>query len=184
LPTHKTWIKLTGAQHKARLARRRGTITATSNSDPYAENRQDAASASTLYAAPITSANKQVARIDEDPQEGDATISWWDNPQGLGKDGWFKSKISNIFSSISSNVTDAAEAKAHVRKMVAANKKKNPSDDTIIQMNEIYLSLSRKGQGKMTTERYEESLRLLMQNTSNSRHMAWAINELADLLEQ
>ena len=68
--------------------------------------------------------------------------------------------------------------------MVAANKKKNPSDDTIIQMNEIYLSLSRKGQGKMTTERYEESVRLLMQNTSNSRHMAWAINELADLLEQ
>jgi len=184
LPTHKTWIKLTGAQHKARLARRRGNITPTSNSDPYAENRQDAASASTLYAAPITSANKQLAQIDEDPQEGDATISWWDNPQGLGKDGWFKSKISNIFSSISSNVTDAAEAKAHVRKMVAANKKKNPSDDTIIQMNEIYFSLSRKGQGKMTTERYEESLRLLMQNTSNSRHMAWAINELADLLEQ
>ena len=185
LPTHKTWIKLTGAQHKARLARRRGTIAVTSNpGDPYAENRQDAASTSTLYEAPITADNRQVAQINEAPQEGDATISWFDNPQGLGKDGWFKSKISNIFSSISSSVTDAAEAKAHVRKMVAANKEKDPSDDIVIQMNDIYFSLSRKGQGNMTPERYEESIRLLIQHTSNSRHMAWAINELADLSEQ
>lgn len=183
LPTHKTWIKLTGAQHKARLARRRGTITANSNSDPYAENRKDAASASTLYAAPITSANRQVAQIDENPQEGDATISWWDNPQGFGKDGWFTSKIGSAFRNISSSVTNANEAREHVKKVVLANEKNNPPNLDQSKINNMYYDLIGNGQGSDSVDKYKERIGLLMQYTVNSRHMAWAINELADLSE-
>jgi len=113
----------------------------------------------------------------------DDTISWWDNPKGFGKDGWFTSKIGSAFRNISSSVTNANEAREHVKKVVLANEKNNPPNLDKNKINNMYYDLIGNGQGSDSVDKYKERIGLLMQYTVNSRHMAWAINELADLSE-
>jgi hypothetical protein len=119
------------------------------------------------------------------PQTDD-TVSWWDNPQGFAKDGWFTSNIGSWFSKINTNVTNAKEAKAQVDAMVVTNEAKLPTEDSLAtlrkrEMNDMYFSLKRNRQGNMTPDRYKNSINLLIKYSVNPRHMAWAMSELADL---
>ena len=87
---------------------------------------------------------------------------------------------------MSANVTNVKEAKAQVETMVADNKEKLPTENSaaalrINSMNDMYRSLKRNGQGNMTPDRYKNSINLLIKYSVNSRHIAWAMNELADL---
>ena len=116
----------------------------------------------------------------------DDTVGWWDNPEGIFKDKWFTSNLGRLFSTMSANVTNVKEAKAQVETMVADNKEKLPTENSaaalrINSMNDMYRSLKRNGQGNMTPDRYKNSINLLIKYSVNSRHIAWAMNELADL---
>jgi hypothetical protein len=91
-----------------------------------------------------------------------------------------------LFSKINTNVTSAQEAKAQVDAMVITNEAKLPTEDSLAtlrkrEMNDMYLSLKRNGQGNMTPDRYKNSINLLIKYSVNPRHMAWAMSELADL---
>ena len=64
-----------------------------------------------------------------------------------------------------------------------ANEKNNPPNLDKNKINNMYYDLIGNGQGSDSVDKYKERIGLLMQYTVNSRHMAWAINELADLSE-
>ena len=181
IPTHTLFKVFTGEAILASRAGNRGNVVNPQNNTNASGSGQAAQAAAEAAAEAAAQANAQAAATTSDD-----TIGWWDNPEGVFKDEWFTSNIGRIFSTMSTNVTNVKEAKAQVETMVAANEAKLPTENSAAalrknSMNDMYLSLKRRGQGNMTPDKYKNSINLLIEYSVNSRHIAWAMNELADL---
>ena len=198
LPTHNTWLKLTGAKYKAILAKKKSdrTRTSTVSDSPYAEPRLKALAPAEnkLYIEQNDDSNRQFAQLASGVGDPD-NAAWFNMSTSLEDDEAFQHYVTpvlNFFSRMKGRVMDLNTARAEVDLKVKLNVDKDPDQNAMKTYRTMYHSLRRQdvdkimaqGQGVMTIEKWRSSLNSLMENTVTKSHMTWAIQELAKLPAQ